>query len=107
MELKLATTTEELKATNESLEAKVSDPKLKDQERQISELAAKIRILEEEKSHLKGLLDEAAVDFQSEKEENEHLAQTVTALQVLRAQQCAISLMNLAISALSLHFNEF
>ena len=82
LELKLATTAEELKATNESLEAKVSDPKLKDQERQINELTSKIQSLESEKVHLKSLLDEAAIDLKSEQEENDHLAQTVNALQV-------------------------
>jgi len=82
LEMKLATATEEVKATNEALEARVADPKLKDQERQITELSAKVKTLEENNSNLRNLLDEAAIDLKSEQEENEHLTQTVTTLQV-------------------------
>lgn len=90
--MKLATTTEELKATNESLEARVSDPKLKDQERQIAELTAQVKIQEENKAKLKSLLDEAAIDIKNEQELVAKLAETVTSLQVCSGL-CTVTLL--------------
>jgi len=59
-----------------------SDPKLKEQERLISELNGKIRMMEEEKDRMKTLLDEAAVDLFTKKEENDELVQAVATLKV-------------------------
>lgn len=82
MKLKLATTKEQLKASNEALELQNSDPKLKDQDREIAELNDKIQNLEKDRADHISLLNEAGVDFLAKKEEAENLERMVAALKV-------------------------
>ena len=84
LEIKIAAIKDKLAASNEALEQQSSDPKLKDQEREISGLNSRVEILEKEKSTLKELLNEAGVDFLAKKEEIEDLAQIVSALKVIK-----------------------
>ena len=82
LEMRLAASADQLKTTNEALEANTSEPKLKEQEQQISELNDRVVTLEKEKEGLKKLLDEAAVDLKNEEEENGELSKAVAALKV-------------------------
>jgi hypothetical protein len=84
LEIKIAAIKDKLAASNEALEQQNSDPKLKDQEREISELSSRVEILEKEKLTLKELLNEAGVDFLAKKEEIEELAKIVSALKVIK-----------------------
>ena len=84
LEIKLAAIKDKLAASNAALEQQSSDPKLKDQDREISGLNSRVEVLEKEKLTLKELLNEAGVDFLAKKEEIEELAKIVSALKVIK-----------------------
>ena len=84
LEIKLVAIKDKLAASNAALEQQNSDPKLKDQDREISGLNSRVEILEKEKLTLKELLNEAGIDFLAKKEEIEELAKIVSALKVIK-----------------------